>query len=84
MESIPESVYLEDLNRAKTSSEQLNENNNEGKEDYADIENAHEIGIIFMVFLESLWEEEIMIDYDYEIYLYIIYIRSSGRKSFGK
>ena len=50
MESNPESVYLEDLNRAKNSSEQLNENNNEGKEDYADIENAHEIGMIFIIF----------------------------------
>ena len=53
MESIPEFAYSEDLNRAKNSSEQSNAII-EGKEDYADIENAHEIGIIFMVFLESL------------------------------
>ena len=56
MESIPEFAYLEDLNRAKNSSELLNANNNEGKEDYADIDNAHEIGIIFMVFLRLMWE----------------------------
>ena len=57
MESIPEFAYSEDLNRAKNSSEQLNANNNEGKEDYADIENAREIGIISIVFLRPLWEE---------------------------
>ena len=54
MESIPESVFLDDLNSAKNTSELSNANNDDGKGDYADIENAHEIGIIFMVFLESL------------------------------
>ena len=64
MESIPEFGYLDDLNRAKNSSEQSNANNNEGKGDYAEIENAYEIGIIFMLLLKPLWKKIrlIMID----------------------
>ena len=57
MDSIPESVYLDDFNSAKNSSEQSNANNNERKADYAEIENAYEIGIIFIVFIKLLWEE---------------------------